>query len=142
MKVDPESVTQARDLRAEGVRANPSTDAELPGASHDPLGVISRRRRVGVRGHLELAIRSAAARLESAVERFASKVTTVGFLLALVILISIAAWMYRDTKRLISSEDWVARSHQTLEVLGSAARVGLRGSTDRTARLRHDGRGP
>jgi signal transduction histidine kinase len=70
-------------------------------------------------GRLKLATTSAAARLESAVDRLASKATTVGFLLALVILISIAAWMYRDTKRLIRSEDWVARSHQALEVLGA-----------------------
>ena len=68
---------------------------------------------------LKLATGSAAARLESVVERFVPRATTAGFFLALLILVSIAAWMYRDTEDLISSEDWVAHSHQVLEVLGA-----------------------
>jgi len=68
---------------------------------------------------LRLAINSAAARLESVVQRFAPQATTTGFLLALLILVSIAAWMYRDTKDLIRAEDSAARSHEVLEMLGA-----------------------
>jgi signal transduction histidine kinase len=68
---------------------------------------------------LKLAARPAAARLESVVVRFAREATTAGFFLALLILVSIAAWMYRDTKELIRSEDSAMRSYEVLKVLGA-----------------------
>jgi signal transduction histidine kinase len=66
------------------------------------------------------------------VKRFAPQVTTIGFLFALLILVSIAAWMYRDTRLLISAADTAARSHEVLEVL--AGRLSLDFVEAQTAR--------
>ena len=114
----PEIVPPAHDLRVEAIPGDRSANPELPGGPQDSLGAVSKRRKAGVGERLALASRSAAARLESA-ERFAPQVTTTGFLFALLILVSIAAWMYRDTKDLISAEDAAVRSHEVLEVLGA-----------------------
>jgi signal transduction histidine kinase len=113
----PETVAPAPDLKSDGHLADHSTSSALPGEPQAPRGAISKRRKAGER--FKLPSRSAASRLESLLGRFAPQATTIGFFLALLILVSIAAWMYRDTKDLISAEDSAARSHEVLEMLGA-----------------------
>jgi signal transduction histidine kinase len=115
----PETPTPARNLSVEAPPADRSTNPELPGEAHDPLGTVSGRRKAGMGEGVRAASRFATARWESVVERFVPQATTIGFLLALLILVSIAAWMYRDTKDLIRAEDSAARGHDVLEMLGA-----------------------